>query len=248
MNITFPAIIRSFISDSTKCIGQLNLLYPPVCQNCGNRIDKAQDWLCSDCLNKLEELETGLCPECGHKLVKGECFECGRPDEPWTEAEAVFGYHDSLRALIHSLKYKDKRKIAEYLATRAEHWLDKHRVFTDAEVILPVPLHSVRQRERGFNQSALLAEKIALKTGWEYYPHALKRVRATQKQSMVRTEQRSVNVKGAFKVVKPEKITGKNVVVLDDIYTSGSTMREVCAAVNECNPNRLYVFTIGKVC
>ena len=240
--------VKDILRDCITTLANGNLLFPPVCQNCGERTDSAEVWLCNKCVENLEELEPGLCPECGTKLIKGECFECGRPDVPWTEVQALYRYHDALRALIHKLKYQDKRKIADYLAEKSADWLKAKHIFSDAEIIVPVPLHHVRQRERGFNQAALLAERLGKLMNWEYHANVLGRTRATVKQSMVEFEDREKNVNNAFKVKKPELLTNKKVVVIDDIYTSGSTMKALCRTIKECNPTCLYVFTIGKVC
>ncbi len=231
-----------------KEIINLNLLFPPVCQHCGDRIDKSDDYLCDSCSEKLMLLEPNLCPYCGKKMVRGECFDCGRPEEPWTEAQAIFAYRDSLRALIHSLKYDGKRGIAKFLAKKTSEWLQQNRIFTDANLILPIPLHRVRLKERGFNQSAIISKYIAKMQNWSFSDSSLIRNRATTKQSKVADHERAMNVHNAFSVKKPELILSNNVVLLDDIFTSGSTMREVCNVVNKCNPKRLYVLTIGKVC
>ncbi len=224
------------------------MLFPPVCQHCGERIDTAGEYLCAKCLDKLYFLEPNLCPYCGKKLIRGECFECGKPEVPWTEAQAIYAYRDCLRSMIHSLKYDSKRRIADFLALRASEWLNRNKIFTDANLILPIPLHRVRLKERGFNQAALIAKRLARLQNWMYDGSVLKRDRATVKQSKVEHSDRADNVKGAFSVRKPEIIKDKNIVILDDIYTSGSTMKEVCNIVNHCNPKRVYVLTVGKVC
>ena len=118
--------------------------------------------------------------------------------------------------------------------------------FGQVELVCPVPLHPRRQRERGFNQSELLARSLAAHFGAELAPHLLARVRDTAPQIDLPRAERQANVRGAFAVPKPEKAAGKSVLVVDDVFTTGATLRECARVLRRAGASRVLIFTLAR--
>jgi ComF family protein len=115
----------------------------------------------------------------------------------------------------------------------------------EIDVIVPVPLGVARQKERGYNQAALIARPVALETGWAYRPKALSRVRETKTQVGLSIEERRMNVGGAFKA-EGEGVAGKNVLLIDDVLTTGSTMEACAAALIEAGAAKVFGLTLAR--
>lgn len=213
--------IFSFIND---------LLYKDryVCSVCG------EVFACDELYDEVITGHTGICLECIGSLPWIETslrFYCEH--EPQTEIFAPLYYRDDVKTLMKDFKFEGKREIASVLAYVINYRLDAAGININQryDMIVPVPLSEERMIERGYNQSALVAEKLARYFGIEYCENAVYRTRNTKKQSLaVSKEDRYVNVRGAF-MADEEKVKGKRVLIFDDIYTYGYTMSECVKAV-----------------
>jgi ComF family protein len=209
-------------------------------------VDVALPQLCATCRDPVEG--SGLCPACWSKLsfiAPPYCERLGIPfpfdggpgllsleaiaDPPaYGRARAAVRYDDVARKLVHAFKYGDRLDLAPMMA----HWMANAggELLTDADLIVPVPLHWRRQWARRFNQSALLAELIAKARGRVVAHAALKRVKATPQQVGLDKSERAQNVQGAFRVPPEGKaeVAGRKLVLIDDVLTSGATV-DACA-------------------
>jgi ComF family protein len=131
---------------------------------------------------------------------------------------------DLMRGIIHNLKYRNKRSLARRLGEWMAGTLQGGEGF---DVVIPVPLHSARRRERGYNQSDLLAREVAAHLGIPFLTRALKRVKNTRSQTGLKREERLLNVQGAFRVKDKPAVSGKAVLLVDDVTTTGATL-EAC--------------------
>ncbi|MCE5286522.1 MAG: ComF family protein [Pelosinus sp.] len=193
----------------------LDLIYPPKCPVCHKVIGVYGQW-CAKCLTSVlltREINMFI-----HKLVNLDtCY-------------AVCDYEAGLKGLLHDMKFRQKAEYARHLRWLLYKGLEMRRYKFDCDLVIPVPLHQARLEERGYNQTALLFKEWAALKGFLWGEDILIREKATQPQWQLKLAERRQNIKGAFKVTRPEKIAGKRILLVDDIFTSGTTMDE-CAKV-----------------
>jgi ComF family protein len=174
------------------------------------------------------------------------CLKCLLKVPPYSGARS-FGYYSSeLRQLVQAFKFKGRRDLARLLApliasTCLESWPER-----EADLIVPVPLHSKRKRERGFNQAALLATRVAGFLGFGCCEKILARVRHTAPQIGLTDAERSRNVLNAFKCMQPALVRGKRLLLIDDVMTTGATVASATEALLEAGALRVSVVTIAR--
>ncbi|MFH0805209.1 MAG: double zinc ribbon domain-containing protein [Patescibacteria group bacterium] len=205
-----------------------DVLFPVNCLGCG--IEGV--WLCRRCYQSLPLLAAQECPGCRTPSPGGRtCPACRSTLPLYSLTVAVRYENDLVQALIHTLKYRYVTAVADHLATIAvcslRQYADPPRGTT---VVVPVPLHRRRLREREFNQAELIARGVARQLGWECWPHVLRRIRYTTAQATLTREQRLTNVRGAFRTSTALDLSGINVILVDDVATTCTTVSE-CAKV-----------------
>ena len=195
----------------------LDTIFPPRCVGCGQR----GHWLCPACLRRVERLTLPLCAVCGHPSdPAGAAHGCGR--STLTSISAAGVYAGPLRDAVHALKYTGRHGVAATLAELLAPALAP--LVREGDLLVPVPLHPSRQRERGYNQAAIVASELRYLLPLELESGALRRTRATADQVTLSGEQRARNVRGAF-AVAGDGVTGRRIWLLDDVYTTGATLR-----------------------
>jgi len=235
--------------------GVLDLLFPPRCQVC-RRFVKAL--ICEDCALQIVPLMPPFCHCCGQPLdplAKGGdlCAECRAGKQPFALARAFGPYQGALRKAIHRLKYNGMRPLAEPLAEMAAQCFDgavrgdpPPLVAAEIDFICPVPLHPDRLRLRGFNQSELIARRLGERLGLAVNAAALRRPKPTQPQIELPAEQRRRNVRGAFAVADGEAVAGRSVLVLDDVWTTGSTITECARVLRRAKAARVFALSVAR--
>ena len=196
----------------------LDLALPPLCAGCG--AEGAA--ICAAC---APDLRTRLDLPAGTPMGLAE-----GPPHPLLQLEWCAAFRGATRGALHALKYAGERRLAEPLGRAvAERW---HRAGAGGELLVPVPVHEARRRERGYDQAALLAEVAARHLGLPWAP-ALERTRATTAQYHLDRRRRASNVADAFAVTAPHRhaTRGRWVVVVDDVVTTGATLSEAAAAL-----------------
>ena len=223
----------------------LDFLFPPptLCPFCQGK--EARLKVCSQCQRELEELKAkeGQCLRCGTFGVRGkECSNCFYWPQYFQRNLALVPYTDKWRKTIHSLKFKSQGWLAPPLA----ELMVVPIADLNPDLVIPVPLHPERQRERGFNQAALLGEQLAKLIGVEYNTNLLYRIIKTPYQSSLDHRQRFSNVRKAFKVEDPKKILkGKNILLVDDLFTSGATLVECSKTLYQGGAKSITSITLG---
>src|SRR4051812_6326494 len=212
----------------------LLLFYPPACVVCSENIERSQ-YLCEACRSRAPRIVAPFCAKCSEPFPGAitqtfRCANCEHRTLHFDCAVAAYRSRGVVRRLVHQFKYSGQRylrfPIAEWLAeTMRDPRLDGRRF----DVIIPVPLHPARQRERGFNQATLLAERLGHSTGLPLYP-ALDRIRYTTTQTVHDRAERIENLRGAFRLRKNRDVRDLRVLLIDDVLTTGSTLSE-CARV-----------------
>jgi len=204
----------------------LDVVFPPRCVGCG----RGGAYLCPACRRSIPLPTFPVCVRCGRALSgDGMCEHCSQgPGNNCDGIRAVSRFEGPLREAIHAFKYEGLSALRGVLGELlVEGWT---RLRPRGDVIVPVPLHSRRLRERGYNQSALLARELGRHTGMPVLEHALARVRATVPQVGLDVHQRRANVVGAFHARHVESIRNRAVLLVDDVCTTGATL-DACAAV-----------------
>lgn len=184
---------------------------------------------------------TGLCGRCikNMKFTKRNDTFAG-PDNIDFVVSPLF-YIGTTAILIRDLKFKNVRRNADILKEIVSEYIKEFDIFDSYDVIIPVPLSKERYNERGFNQSEYAARALGESTGIPVNTEALKRIRNTKRQSRVCGMERELNVKGAFKAEKTVK--GLSVILVDDIYTTGNTLKACAAAINAEGADKICAFT-----
>lgn len=195
---------------------------PPRCPGCGAIV--GEDFaFCLSCWGGMEFLGAPCCARCGlpfpHDMGEGaECGACMADPPAWDGARAVLAYGDVARTVALRLKYGRRIGMARLIARQ----MLRH-VGDEEAVIVPVPLHRWRLWQRGFNQSALIADHLGRMTGWPVDKRALQRVKRTAPLRGMNPAQRARTVRGAFALGKGQALRGRRVLLIDDIHTSGAT-------------------------
>lgn len=232
----------------------LKIFLPPRCIKCG-AILSDDDGLCPECFNQLNFITAPYCYKCGHpfeevvnkKSQKLLCGRCSKKQKtPFRLNRSALIYDDISKDLILALKFMDKTENAKTLAK----WLCMagYDIWQEgADILVPVPLHYKRLIKRRYNQSALLAKELSKLTGIEVDYTSLIKHKSTKPQVQFSGHERVKNVRGAFSVKQEEKIKGKSVVLIDDVMTTGSTLKECAKALKAAGAKSVDTLTVARV-
>lgn len=226
-----------------KRIGEAiaDLFFPPCCMVCR----RLGAWLCPDCISEIEMIRPPVCHKCGLPLdAHGPSGPCQIP--PPLDGLRACAFHSApLREAIHDFKYRDITALAVPLGRlMASAWaaLDGDWLL---QAVVPVPLHPRRQRQRGYNQSALLARELAAALQLPLLDGMLHRVKATVPQVDLDVEQRRINVQDAFRC-QPGSLAGRSVLLVDDVCTTGATLASACQALKEAGASTVWAYTLAR--
>src|SRR6266478_1210944 len=212
----------------------VSLLYPPLCTICGRSI-RAGEYLCDQCETKAVRIVAPFCEKCSEPFdgaITGvfTCANCAHRTIYFDAAVAAYRGRGIVREVIHEFKYGRRIHLRHLVARWLRSALDDERLLGRCfDVIIPVPLHPTRQRERGFNQATLLAELLSAQTSIRCKP-LLERTRYTTTQTALDRPERMENLHNAFRLRKNADVRGLRVLLVDDVLTTGSTLNE-CARV-----------------
>lgn len=230
----------------------LDFLFPPLCICCGERIGEPYA-LCSECWREVSFVEGPVCARCGlpFEIDPGEnavCAGCYAVPTVFDRARSILHYDEASKRLILGFKHGDRLERAPAFIG----WLERtgRAMVQDVDFIVPVPLHRLRLWRRRYNQSAILAQGIARRFGKTYAPMLLCRVRPTPSQgSMPSAKARQRNVAAAFQVAEQVRceIRRKNVLLLDDVYTTGATLNACAGALRRAGAGRINALTLARV-
>lgn len=223
-----------------------DLLYPPHCVVCGELLPmKAwEGFLCEACEKHIPFCPEEVCPRCGGKTdTAGFCDWCRKPFA-FSAVCAAFPYA-AIRKSIHLYKYHGGKEMGDGLGNlMADYLLRCHEeLLVKTDVIAGVPLHPEKEKQRGFNQTYILCERIAERTDLIFQKKALSRTRDTKPQSLLLPQERKENLRDAF--VAEMDFSGKRVLLVDDIFTSGTTCRECAKAFYRAGAAEVFVFCLA---
>ena len=256
-------------------------LFPSDCRLCGAALTEVSRLpVCCACVGSIHRIEVKVCAVCGELVSSsasepGEirCGLCQRARLPFARAVAYGSYDGGLRGLIHLLKYERVRPAAEALGGLLAEAMAglKFASAEKAALVVPVPLASGRERQRGFNQAEEIARAAVRHWGRRgavagetktaqaraSVPHsrnelelntsALRRTRETESQTGLTRHQRRLNLRGAFAAARPEEIAGREIILVDDVYTTGTTAYECARVLRRAGAAEIYVATAARV-
>ncbi len=232
-------------------IAVVNFFFPPQCLLCRTfLVAPHDDALCATCRRDFPYISGPLCPVCGIPFPSREgadhiCGRCMRRAPRFDRARAVGHYHGSLRTAIHRFKYDSRSLLAAPLGRLLAENGRQLLGCAAYDVIMPVPLHAQRLRQRGFNQSLVLARAVGRHWGLPVEIEGLRRVRWTDPQTMLPIKERRHNVKGAF-CYCGHGVQQKTVLLIDDVYTSGSTVEECANILKQSGARQVDVLTLAR--
>jgi len=226
------------------------LVFPSTCPGCGREVERpTRGPLCAACWRALPRHRGPVCP-CGFPLPAdgaAPCGRCRRGIAPFARGASLGPYEGTLRLLVHELKFHGRRRVAERLAEALLADVTVRAALTGAQVVVPVPLHPRRRRERGFNQSGLLARALARPHGLRVAEDALARREDTPPQTGLSAAGRRANVARAFVVRRRPAVAGRIVVLVDDVLTTGATARACARALVAAGAAEVRLVTAARV-
>ena len=271
--------MRSFIYRLIRVLG--DMLYPGRCLACRRLFNPygseklqvrhdttsvpaddfgriAAPYLCRACCTAFFPADEPFCTCCGYVFESRQsqshiCPECRQQPKQFARARAFGIYAGSLKALIQAFKYAAKRQLARPLGMLLLLACNRHALIDSNDLIVPVPLHRRRLRQRGFNQSALPLTYWPKLAGSQDRPFSgcisatvLERHRYTRPQASFGRQERSVNIKDAFRVVESDRIAGQRILLVDDVYTTGATVNECARVLMHAGAAEVNVLTIAR--
>jgi ComF family protein len=228
----------------------LDLLFPPLCIACREPVSEAHGF-CPPCWSTITFLDGPACACCGtpFPVDAGEsvlCAACLARPPAYDRARAILAYDHNSRGPILALKHADRLDLIPGFA----RWLERSgaALLSSADVIVPVPLHRWRLWRRRYNQAAELARALARRSAKPFLPLALMRVRATPSQGlMVSARARRRNVLGAFRVPDSSMVAGRNILLIDDVLTTGATVEAAAKALKRAGAAKVSVLALARV-
>ena len=215
-----------------------HLLPAQPCLLCG--APTRRDGWCRQCDNDLPYLTSASCPVCGLPTPGGNvCGRCLQQHPHFDRSVAVFAYAFPVDKLVQALKYGERLTLASILAQRLAQRI-KHR----PDLVLPMPLHPARLRQRGFNQSHELARGVARKLGIALLDNGVQRIRDTTPQSTLPWKDRRRNMRNAFTC--GEDLSGQHIAIVDDVMTSGATLNELGRILHRAGAREVSVWVVAR--
>lgn len=238
-----------------KTLGRLaDCIWPRRCavETCAQPVDRPDRHICSACFAALPFHEPGgACRVCGapvpaktpHAFV---CEACARHPPPYERVCSALDYAAPLDELIQAFKYGRATWLAEDFTDLLHGAVRAHLDGAAVDAVVPVPLHPHRQRTRGYNQSALLADALACRLGRRFDDRSLARIRDTPKQSLLSGAERRRNLKGAFATLRVPFVRGRTILLIDDVTTTGSTLAAAAEPLRAAGAAHIWCATLAR--
>ena len=215
------------------------------CLFCNAELGKDSKYcVCDDCLNKLPFLTGKICAKCGEPIqsLAEYCMRCKKGvDRGFDKARSAFVYGGEVRNAVINFKYNGKKYYAEYLSAFIYDVFKRNNF--EADVVVPAPMSENSLKKRGFNQAELLCEYFKI-NGFDVNTNCLQKCKETENQAKLDYKARQTNLDGAFKVVDKNAIKNKNVLLVDDIFTTGATCTEIANTLKSAGAKEVNVVTL----
>jgi ComF family protein len=230
----------------------LELFLPRQCASCQKTwLHSHQGFWCQACSEELPWIESPICPRCGRPFPKSPsspdhlCGDCLQSAFLFDSARSATQHSGVVRKRIHQLKFGSQLHWAPPLAELLGELFRRNKSPT-VDLIFPVPLHVKRLRQRGFNQAGLLAKAFGHQVGLPVLFHVLTRKSWTEPQTRLNREERLRNVKDAFHVIDTGKVRKRHVLIIDDVYTTGTTLNECAKTLKAAGASEVHALTVSR--
>lgn len=231
----------------------LDFILPTSCSYCNSPVkDSSIPYFCSSCWADFTLIQGPVCPRCGRPFESPEalshssgheCSACRLSPPLFDQALSIGYFEGSLREAIHQFKYRPCRSLGGPLG----QWMAENiRLLSGIDIVMPVPLHTKRLRQRGFNQALLLAHRMSETHRLPFSCDNLLRVRPTRPQVELTGEERIKNVAGAFALQTPDAVSEKKVLLIDDVFTTGATMNECADVLKSAGAAQVTALTLAR--
>ncbi len=230
----------------------VDLIYPPACIICGENVDSDEPPACRNCIEKIEFLCEPLCSKCGFPIREWNnsllsCTDCPNGDIHFDKARSLVSYSDeNVRTLIHGLKYEFQTSLAVPLGELMLKGFDRYYGNFSYDAIVPVPLHRSRLREREFNQSSLISAQLAKSKNIPLREDLVIRKKRTVPQVKLEPQKRRTNLLNVFEIGTAEFSKNSRILIVDDVYTTGSTVNELCGVLKRAGVKTADVLTLAR--
>ncbi|KMP10288.1 hypothetical protein UR09_06740 [Candidatus Nitromaritima sp. SCGC AAA799-A02] len=234
--------------------GTLDLLFPQACIFCDGDRKGGGDFLCPSCREDIAWIESPFCYSCGipaeieydYPTPEFECALCRNKPFCFNRARSLGYYQSVLKELIHHFKYAKQLGVMKEITPLIERFFEQSSENWSGVYVSHVPLHFRKMKERGFDQSFLVAKQVAAVLGEPLAAGLLRRVAETPPQAKMSRSDRVKNVSGAFEVNRPDQVQEKNILLVDDVFTTGSTVNEASRVLKRAGADKVYVFTLAR--
>lgn len=241
--------------DKRKYLKQLKylqkLFYPQRCVCCDTLLGRKENGCCPACAAKLPRIIAPACMKCGKPVVSGGeeyCDDCRKYVHKFERGVAAFTYTGSLRGSVYRMKTQNRRDYLEFFGQEMVRALQPVLRMWNPQLLVPVPMHPKKKRRRGYNQAELLAEEIHRLTGIPVERSLVRCIRQNTDQKTLDRRKRKKNLEGSFLAVRnlPEEVV--RVLIVDDVYTTGSTVDEIAAVLRRAGAKKIFfvVLCTGK--
>jgi ComF family protein len=209
--------------------------------------------VCARCWSTLQPLNDNVCALCGDPIVTTSvppgwrCGRCRRGLYEFDFCRSYALYEDTVREVLHRFKYGRRARLGVRLAELLAQAWARYNLLEEAQVILPMPLHRRREKERGFNQSRILAKYLSGMVGRQLESRAVVRIRNTPSQTGLSHRQRRLNVEQCFQVRRPAAVRGKACLVIDDVFTTGATLNAMARVLKKAGATKVLALTLARV-
>ncbi|MBU2567416.1 MAG: ComF family protein [Elusimicrobia bacterium] len=238
-------------------IRAMDFVFPTVCPGCGKFIadgDAGEGKIvCGECFEKIKYVDGKICLKCGLPCPGDSCPGdlCDSCEKPRTEIYYTYlrgacVYNENLSGYISSFKYRGKEYLSEFLGNILNGYLEKHPEMTKVDAVVPVPLHWRKWLARGYNQSELLSARVAKRFNIKLDPGMLERKRWTRPQAKLTRQERFKNTDGAFEIKSGRQTAGKNILLIDDVSTTGETINQCAMALKNKGAGNVYGLVVAR--
>ncbi len=228
----------------------LHLLFPPRCPVCDKVLYSSvflePEKCCPSCEKIPEYVREPVCKKCGKPIENEQeeyCYDCEKHKRQYVQGKALWLYKGKMKQSMYRFKYQNRREYAHFYSSELVRvygeWIRRQGI----EAIVPIPLHRTKKQQRGYNQAELVAEEIGRQMGLPVYDNLLKRVRKTKVQKNLSDTERKNNLKRAFKTYT-NNVQLRYILLVDDIYTTGSTINEAAAELRKSGVDHVYCISV----
>ena len=224
----------------------IELLFPRRCPICDKPVDKMGGYICKRCFEKIRYVESPYCLKCGKSLKEDTleyCEDCKNAAHIFDRGRALYEY-ETIKEAVYRFKYENRQEYAEFFGKQMAKRLAGEIKSWNADAIVPVPLHKDREKQRGYNQAALLARALSKELNIPVNEKLICRKKATVPQKELKGKERQNNLKNAFKIGQND-VKLKTIIVVDDIYTTGATMDEMALCLKSAGVRKVYCLSLA---